>query len=162
MLRGLPRPQHEPSCCRALESSSYVSLSRSLIVSVCGHILWPQSSQGIKDHITYQTHSLTQLCKPLMLWCVAITAGLLKGQMPSDHSRALLPHASARVDERWTKWNGEGQKKDHLEANRVERQGQTCTVSTWLKAVYWSSNESLRFRVWKPEIACNGCNSTST
>lgn len=39
------------SCCRALAS---LSLPPSLFVSVCGHTLWPQSSQGIKDQVTYQ------------------------------------------------------------------------------------------------------------
>lgn len=56
--------------------------------------------------------------------------------MPSDHSRALLPHASARADERWTKWTGEGQEKDHLYPERVERQGQAWKISKWMKAFY--------------------------
>ena len=94
------------SCCKALGPFPFASVR-------C-HTLWPQSSQGIKDQVSYQTHSLTQLCKPFGLWCVAITPGLLKGQMPSDHSRALLLHALAIGDERWTKWTGRGQEKDHL------------------------------------------------
>lgn len=130
------------SCCRALGPSHSVSLSPRLC-------LWSHTVTAVltgnKGSGYVPTHSLTQLCKPLTLWCVAIRPGLLKGQMPSDHSRALLPHASATVDERWTKWTGEGQEKDHLYPERVERQGQTWKISKWMKAFYWSSNVSLTF-----------------
>lgn len=40
--------------------------------------------------------------------------------MPCDHSRTLLPHASATADERREKRTGEGQKKDHLDPDRAD------------------------------------------
>lgn len=109
------------SCCRALEA---FSLCLSLSLGLC---LWSRIVTvvltGNKGSGYIQTHSLTQLCKPLPLWCGVITPGLPKGQMPSDHSGTLLPHVSAIVDERWTKWTGECQRKGPLITRKVWKTG---------------------------------------
>lgn len=97
------------SCCRALEA---FPLRLSPPLGLC---LWSFTVTAVltwtKGSGYVQTHLLTKLCKPSLLWCGVITLGLLKGQMSSDHSEALLPHVSVTVNERWTKWTGGGQKR---------------------------------------------------
>lgn len=101
-----------------------LTLSLSLSLGLC---LWSRTVTAVltgnKGSGYIQTHSLTQLCKPLPLWCGVITPGLPKGQMPSDHSGTLLPHVSAVVGERWTKWTGECQRKGPLITWKVWKTG---------------------------------------
>lgn len=99
----LARPTAWTHSCRGALEALSLCLSPSL-----GLCLWSRTVTvvltGKKGSGYIQTHSLTQLCKPLLLWCRVITQGLLKRQMPSDHSGTLLPHVSAVVGERATKW----------------------------------------------------------
>lgn len=60
------------SCCRALGPFQFTSIS--------GHTFWPQSSRGIKDQVAHQTHSLTQSCKLIGLWCAVIMPGLWRSR----------------------------------------------------------------------------------
>lgn len=134
------------SCCRALEALS-LGLSPSL-----GLCLWSRTVTvvltGKKGSGYIQTHSLTQLCKPLLLWCRVITQGLLKRQMPSDHSGTLLPHVSAVVGERRTKWTGGLREKNSLK-DRGRHEGNQSRWKQFFCLQMWA----LSFQTWNQKNA---------